>query len=388
MSDRELVRRSTTCSGSVREHLRQRRVSPDGDGPRRSSVVVAAHATPRPSSRKRCGRRSTRPVPPEPSWSSTTVRPTPPPTIAEAVDPRVTVLRRGTPAPGRAATPASTSPTASTSPARRRRRVAADASSSGSSRRSSTNPHLEAVFTWLTSSSTPRTAAPGTRAPGTGSRRRSRLAAAARAMVDRLGPFERRCRRRLDGWWANARAIGVERALRARGAVPPRIHERNNSASSRRSRVSRSSGGARAPPAAPRRRRRPRPLLPTPGPRVTGRDRRADWSAWSCRCRSASTASSRRCAASSPRPHRSSSASSSTTAPPMPPSIAVLEAVRRRARVRVFGREHGGVSAARNRGVSRGGGPFLTFLDSDDLMVEHRDRTAARALARIRVPTR
>lgn len=41
-------------------------------------------------------------------------------------------------------------------------------------------------------------------------------------------------------------------------------------------------------------------------------------------------------------------------------------------RVRLFARDHGGVSAARNHGIGHATGAYLTFLDSDDLMVEHR----------------
>jgi glycosyltransferase involved in cell wall biosynthesis len=44
----------------------------------------------------------------------------------------------------------------------------------------------------------------------------------------------------------------------------------------------------------------------------------------------------------------------------------------REPRVRLFARPHQGVSAARNHAISHAAGAFVTFLDSDNLMVEHR----------------
>jgi glycosyltransferase involved in cell wall biosynthesis len=41
-------------------------------------------------------------------------------------------------------------------------------------------------------------------------------------------------------------------------------------------------------------------------------------------------------------------------------------------RLHVLAREHAGVSAARNHGLAHASGSFVTFLDSDDLMVPHR----------------
>lgn len=51
-------------------------------------------------------------------------------------------------------------------------------------------------------------------------------------------------------------------------------------------------------------------------------------------------------------------------------------------RVRLFPRDHAGVSAARNHGIEQARGELLTFLDSDDLMLEHR---IERQLAHLRV---
>jgi glycosyltransferase involved in cell wall biosynthesis len=44
----------------------------------------------------------------------------------------------------------------------------------------------------------------------------------------------------------------------------------------------------------------------------------------------------------------------------------------RDSRVRVFAREHAGVSGARNFALARASGRFVTFLDSDDLMTPRR----------------
>src|SRR5436190_4842226 len=51
---------------------------------------------------------------------------------------------------------------------------------------------------------------------------------------------------------------------------------------------------------------------------------------------------------------------------------ALTEAFADEPRLRVLAREHVGVSAARNHGLAHASGPFVTFLDSDDLMVSHR----------------
>ena len=44
----------------------------------------------------------------------------------------------------------------------------------------------------------------------------------------------------------------------------------------------------------------------------------------------------------------------------------------RTSRVRVFAREHAGISGARNFALAHASGPFVTFLDSDDLMTSTR----------------
>lgn len=53
---------------------------------------------------------------------------------------------------------------------------------------------------------------------------------------------------------------------------------------------------------------------------------------------------------------------------------AVVSACRGEPRVKVSAQAHGGVSAARNRGLREAGGPYVTFLDSDDLMPPGRVR--------------
>jgi len=51
---------------------------------------------------------------------------------------------------------------------------------------------------------------------------------------------------------------------------------------------------------------------------------------------------------------------------------ALTDAFPNEPRLRVFARDHRGVSATRNHGLAQATGEYVTFLDSDDLMVECR----------------
>jgi glycosyltransferase involved in cell wall biosynthesis len=175
--------------------------------------------------------------------------------IAEALDPRVVVVRRehaGVGASRNAGLAVVSRPWIALLdaddvwlPTKLERQLAAFAD----------DPAREAVFTWFDEfADADHPPPPGTRVPRTGqSASLSTGVLMPRPVIDRIGPFGTGESADWFGWWAHARA-GCRRAHRSRGALPPSDPQRQQLVPARRRR-----------PVV--RRRRPRPPARPPRPR-------------------------------------------------------------------------------------------------------------------------